>query len=211
MNLERRIARLNKVLADKFGSSNGPDGRIQRFKWMHTGEVHMIVDNGPVTTSGGLVLPGRQDYQAVPFAARLGSCWCIFQWTAPNMTEWQWRMTFGTQFAYPAHGRYLPIDNARMAPGDEPDESINEFIIGRIQAQLDARTIDHLDACIRDANRDIAAKQQEFADRVDDWWPAFDNEPGKRGEGATSFGGLGESRIFGGNNNRENSKILLTR
>jgi hypothetical protein len=197
MNLQRRISRLNLVLADKFGQSDGPEGRVQRFAWKHLGEVFMIVDNGFKTSKGGIILPGRQDYEKKPYSDRFGSCWCVCQWTKPAMTEWQWMMQFGTQFAYPKNGRYLPIDNTRLNPGDEPDESINEYVIGRIQKQLDAKMSEHLDQCVKEAAQGHAEKQVEFADRVDSWWPAFDNDPGKRG-GHVSFGGVGESLIFSG-------------
>lgn len=198
MNLQRRIARLNRVLGDKFGYVDGPQGRESKFAWKYTGEIYYFIDEGYDQTPDGLNLPTR-NYTRHAWSERIGPRWVLCAWRPPEMTREQWLEKIQDQFPYPANGRFLPINGTELDPRDEPDEYINEYVIGRLLAQKESSFSELLAASTAAAKKDADERKARFEGEFDEMWPAFNkDEPGSRGEHVEFQAGIGESRRFGG-------------
>ncbi len=170
---QSRLKRLNQILADQLGSnSQGP-----LYKWAWTRDLRI-----------GIQTAFRR-YEHVPQVAE--DRWALAMWQAPPSEE-LFKMTFGTEMAYPRSGWYhvcdTPVDRL-LEEGFEPSERFTYYIIHLTKKQR-AMSMRDIRRTIEDnrAARDVE-KDKHVGDYLDDVVTAFGNLPGKRG-GSVSFGGI---------------------
>jgi hypothetical protein len=172
------LRRLNKRFAEAFGR---PDGTQPKYKWCRTTDLQYFLKTGTVEqkTAGGIYFVAPK-FKRCNWADRLGDTWIIAQWKAPDMSADRWLAVHGTSIPYPASGRYLPIDNTALPPGMEPTEDITIYAVRQIGVQLEKTYAELVEEGQQIATKGIEDAKKQWADIVDDRWPAFDGVPGMK-------------------------------
>jgi hypothetical protein len=167
-----------------FGDAFGMTPLGPRFQWMQGADNRLFyfLDNGmkEIRLDSGLLIMQRQ-YQRKTWADRIGpNTWVVASWTAPEMSFETWDSMFHGAVQYPDKGRFCPIPNSKMEPGDEPDEDITLLAIETIRRQLN-KTYSQIHAeCLAAGEAAAAEPRKQWSDFVDSIWPAFDGVPGKK-------------------------------
>ena len=205
---------LNRRLGEALGRPNGND---PRFMWKHSTELFYYFR-----------MQAGSEWQKRCWADRLGKAWVLCKWNPPmhtfegvdfEITRDEWFKMFGWSRPYPRNGEYMPF--AETALGVEPDGEVTQFYISTIRQQLEAAeqaqkmtrmglTDKVTEMCERDAQKVVDDHEKEFFDSVADWEPeswkhGVAHEPGDVDVPVERQAGIGESPIFRGKNERQDS------
>lgn len=194
---QRELNRLNGILCDRLGVIISERGELPGFCWMRTTEVFYFHAGGVSVrdSPGRLIALVEPRYERISEASKYGNCWCIAGWHKTEMTKAQWESSFEGEFPYPEKGMYYLIDGAVLPEGVSPDEKLTYLFVDAINRQLESSMAELVNAAKAAGQAPVDAKRKAFHERVDDFWPAFDNERaredrlGQSRGGHVSFGG----------------------
>jgi hypothetical protein len=146
---------------------------MPKFCWRRTSDMFYYLENGSREVRVGSLIVIEPTYQRISFAKRYGQKWCLAHWSVPSREGWP------KEFAFPANGRFCPVENVMFDEGERPSQEANEAVIHLINRQLtDPVTAQDIEA---QAAKDEAARQSQINDMVDDAAFAFYQEPSTKG------------------------------
>jgi hypothetical protein len=157
-------------LNHRFGTALGFHGIESRFAWKFSADVPFFLRRG--------LLHGWERHT---WADRIGQRWMLCQLKAPEMSQTEWILSFGTR-PYPENGEYIPHAETALPPGMEPTVELTDGYIATIRKQMEqaefagkenfaGRKDPTTELCEAQAQKQVDDAEKEFMEKVADWEP----------------------------------------
>lgn len=138
------------------------------FMWKWSDDLYHMMPTGDydyeAQPGSAIVLP-RAILERRLAAPHLRRQWVLCRWLAPELDRAEWEQSFGTRYAWPRHGTWVPT-NIALPEGTQPGdlvrgESFSDRLIGIMREQL-AKTLKQL----HDEAAEACAAKERAADAV---------------------------------------------
>lgn len=171
----KSINKCNERIAQELGRTPAGD---PIFMWKWSDNLYHMMPTGDYdyeSTPGSVIVLPRAILQKRLAAPHLRRQWVLCRWLAPSMPRSEWEQAFGTRYAWPGNGEWVPT-NIALPEGYTPGDPLrcstfNDRLIGIIKEQL-AKTLKQL---ADDAEEGIIRKEQAasqlISDAIDDAMP----------------------------------------
>lgn len=184
MNLERRIAKLNRLLETELGRP------IHAWRWSESLRVGMHAGHGPVVDQNSGLILMKPIYEQRPLCPELHRQW-VLCFLTDYVSEDAWLQQYGTALEWPNNGAWMPCYGASgplaLRPGLDPDQDRTEYLIRCVRRGRSITPQQLLDNMQAASDLKIAQAKSRRRDMIRDiLTPGI---PGKVGSNDRSFGG----------------------